>query len=289
MNPTAHSSVSPPVGVDFAEHRISPAARISLIGSTSPEVRYVRAGCGIWSVGRRRHRVVSGDILISSSRELEQVEADNERGLVLEVLAYPEAIWAEQLPAGAPEFLHRSPLASECDATMRDCRYEKALVHPGWERYMTNRAQLFLVHLYRFMVLRETQAPRADSSSDLSRLRVREYVRTLDGGCPGALETMDAVASKMGLGPRRFSELFREITGTTWLKYVHSRQILRAQKLLSAKEDRVGAIALQSGFEDEATFYRVFKKNTGTTPGEWRARARRLAEGVVGVCVSSAF
>ena len=64
--------------------------------------------------------------------------------------------------------------------------------------------------------------------------------------------------------------MFRESTGTTPHQYVMQRRIACAEKLLSTNELGVAEVALACGFSSQAHLALAFRKQTGTTPTEYR-------------------
>ena len=60
------------------------------------------------------------------------------------------------------------------------------------------------------------------------------------------------------------------ITGESFKTYLNKIRIKRAKTLLSETNAPVGNIALNVGFDDVNYFSRVFKKQTGMTPGEYK-------------------
>ncbi|MDL2233579.1 AraC family transcriptional regulator [Ruminococcaceae bacterium OttesenSCG-928-L11] len=81
--------------------------------------------------------------------------------------------------------------------------------------------------------------------------------------------SMEDVADAVMLSPTYFSKVFAECTGTNYKEYLTSMRVSVASQLLRSEED-IQEIAKKSGFTNLSTFYRVFKKYTGTTPKEYR-------------------
>lgn len=97
----------------------------------------------------------------------------------------------------------------------------------------------------------------------------------------------DAVAGivrEAGLPKRSFDRRFRAATGYSPLSYVQTLRVEEAKQLLETSNIAVGEIAEQVGYEDEASFRRLFRKVTGLTPGQYR-RNFQLPAGLVGRAV----
>lgn len=62
----------------------------------------------------------------------------------------------------------------------------------------------------------------------------------------------------------------KKLLGKSPSEIIVERVILEAKRLLMATSNQVKEIAYDLGFEDSSYFIRFFKKNTGTTPDEFR-------------------
>jgi AraC family L-rhamnose operon regulatory protein RhaS len=82
---------------------------------------------------------------------------------------------------------------------------------------------------------------------------------------------VESAARACGMSRRKFTADFRQRTGQTWLVYLNGLRIEHAKTLLHDTDNKVTSIAFQSGFEDLSTFYRTFKRSTGTRPLDYRA------------------
>lgn len=102
---------------------------------------------------------------------------------------------------------------------------------------------------------------------------VRTYIENLDRSFMNA-SSVDQAAAECGLPRRRFTELFREVTQSSWLTYVRRLAVCHAESLLSETDLPVVSVAFESGFSDVSTFYRHFKNKTGQSPAAYR-RSRK--------------
>jgi transcriptional regulator GlxA family with amidase domain len=73
-----------------------------------------------------------------------------------------------------------------------------------------------------------------------------------------------------GLPKRSFDRRFRAMTGYSPLSYVQTLRVEEAKQLLETTGMAIEQIGREVGYEDAASFRRLFRKTTGITPGEYR-------------------
>jgi AraC-like DNA-binding protein len=83
------------------------------------------------------------------------------------------------------------------------------------------------------------------------------------------------VARVTGLAPGHFSKLFIAREDMPFERYVRSLRLERAKHLLADTELDASRIAELSGFRSAQYFCRVFRKELGTTPLEYRKKPRK--------------
>lgn len=84
--------------------------------------------------------------------------------------------------------------------------------------------------------------------------------------------TLDSIAEVTHYSARHFVRIFTETYHQTPQEYIVSLRLRRACNLLEEGELSVEETAQQSGFGDGNYFSRVFKKQMGITPSEYRRR-----------------
>ena len=89
---------------------------------------------------------------------------------------------------------------------------------------------------------------------------------------PGADLSVATLARGAGLSERHLARMFRAETGTTVGEHVEAVRVEAARRLLEDGDTAIGAVARRCGFGTVETFHRAFKRRTGITPGEHRAR-----------------
>lgn len=82
--------------------------------------------------------------------------------------------------------------------------------------------------------------------------------------------TLEEVAGKVYLNPVYFSVMFKNEEGINFSKYLIDVRINKAKELLKEKRYNISEIARQVGYADHRHFSKLFKKNVGITPNEFR-------------------
>lgn len=85
--------------------------------------------------------------------------------------------------------------------------------------------------------------------------------------------SIEDVARSLGLSRRRFTQLFREITGESWLVHLTRLRMQHAAELLRETNLPVRSVAFECGFTELTHFYRVFRSEFGESPAAWRDEA----------------
>jgi transcriptional regulator GlxA family with amidase domain len=88
-------------------------------------------------------------------------------------------------------------------------------------------------------------------------------------------ERADIVAElvhRSGLPKRTFDRRFRAATGYSPLAYIQALRIEEAKQLLETGSAPIEGIAREVGYEDTASFRRLFGRLAGMTPGNYRRK-----------------
>ena len=80
----------------------------------------------------------------------------------------------------------------------------------------------------------------------------------------------DDIAAFVHLQPNYLDRVFRRTYGVAPMQMLRDLRLQRARHLLESSDHTVAAIAVLCGFEEAGYFTRVFRQQTGETPGEYR-------------------
>ena len=82
--------------------------------------------------------------------------------------------------------------------------------------------------------------------------------------------SLDEVSQNVDISPYYFSKLFKEATGDTFIEYLTRLRLDKAKKLIQHSELSMKEICQQVGYSDPNYFSRIFKKNVGLSPTDYK-------------------
>ena len=103
----------------------------------------------------------------------------------------------------------------------------------------------------------------------LGPARLRRVMELVDARIEDDL-SLDKLAEAAGLSPAHFSQMFRKSTGESPHQFVLRHKVERAKEMLRAAEQSVLDVAVACGFKTQQHFARVFRRNCGVSPTEYR-------------------
>ena len=239
--------------------------------------------CGDIRYGRQRYDYQEGTVVSFAPGQVAEIEMPaGTRPMARGLLFHPDLIKGTSLGAeikgynffsySSNEALH---LSDEEKCIFLDCleKIKMELAHPIdrlSKRLISRNIQLLLDYCMRFY---ERQfVTRATANRDvLSRFEdlLNAYFQ---GGKPQSegLPTVKYFADKVCLSPNYFGDLIKKETGKTPQEYIKDRLIDVAKGLIAGTDKTISEIAYELGFQYSQHFNRVFKKNVGYTPVEYR-------------------
>ena len=113
-------------------------------------------------------------------------------------------------------------------------------------------------------------APQVDGSNDWHGMLkpVTEFINTHYADNI----TLAQLASLVGISTARFRLRFSRTFGISPSRYITTIRINAARRLLETTDKLVSEIAEKCGFYDQSHFTKIFKRERGITPGEYRSR-----------------
>lgn len=182
-----------------------------------------------------------------------------------------EPLFGRESGVGKGFRLGRAPLAR----LLRELRGLEDLLGERPEGYRLEAASILMGLLVR--LLRQYGAALEDRRR-AARGKVRRDL--LDRAIAHAREhfaekiSQKELADSIALDPAQFCRLFKKRTGRSFVDFLHHYRIARACEALRAGDRDILAIAGDCGFASLGFFNKVFRRQLGLTPGEYRAKLR---------------
>lgn len=86
--------------------------------------------------------------------------------------------------------------------------------------------------------------------------------------------TLASIAERYHVESSYFSRVFRQETGVNLILYITKKRIEKSREYIRESDRNLTEIAFMVGYDDYTYFSRVFKKNEGISPREYRSRCR---------------
>lgn len=239
--------------------------------------------CGDIRYGRQTYDYQEGTVTSFAPGQVVEVEMQqgvqpNAHGL----LFHPDLIKGTSLGQNikhysffsytSAEALH---LSDEEKSIFTDCleKIKMELRHPidkHSKRLISRNIELLLDYCMRFYE-RQFITRSASNKNILVKFEalLNEYFQNGKPQTDG-LPSVKYFADKVFLSPNYFGDLIKKETGKSAQEYIQTQIIDMAKEMIAGTEKTVSQIAYELGFQYSQHFNRIFKKNVGYTPGEYR-------------------
>jgi AraC-like DNA-binding protein/ligand-binding sensor protein len=88
--------------------------------------------------------------------------------------------------------------------------------------------------------------------------------------------SLKEIAGASGLSAPYFSTIFKEEMGENLSNYLNRMRVEKAASMLLTSDLPISEVAAACGFEDQSWFSKIFRNNTGLTPGKYREQGNML-------------
>lgn len=239
--------------------------------------------CGTLRYGRQKYDYQEGTVTSFAPGQVVETEMDeNVKPAAHGVLFHPDIIKGTSLGQeirsysffsySSNEALHLSLREREI---FSDCLDKISLeldhsIDRLSKRLISRNIQLLLDYCLRFYERQFITRAEANGTV-LSRFEnlLDEYFENSSAQTEG-LPTVRYFADKVCLSPNYFGDLVKKETGKTPQEYIQNKIIDLAKEMIIGTDKTVSEIAYELGFQYSQHFSRIFKKNVGCTPLEYR-------------------
>ena len=239
--------------------------------------------CGDIRYGRESYDYQEGTIVSFAPGQVVEVKAaEGVQSRSKGILFHPDLIKGTTLGQeiksysffsySSREALH---LSDEEKGIILDClgKIKLELTHPIdklSKRLIARNIQLLLDYCMRFYE-RQFTTRKATNKDVLAKFEhfLDNYFQNNQPQREG-LPTVKYFADQVFLSPNYFGDLIKKETGKTAQEYIQNKIIDLAKEMLLGTTKTVSQIAYDLGFQYSQHFNRIFKKNVGYTPNEYR-------------------
>lgn len=180
--------------------------------------------------------------------------------------AFDYRILQEELP-GFP--ITKEQLSQVLDI-IQTMRIVEASSIPLRHEMMVNQLEIIMALLYQFYIQTNPRKNYAVSrkSNSFHEAIFKHFRKQRD---------VKFYADLLCMSPKHFSTVIKHETGHSPSYWIHKRVIAEAKLLLRTQKDfNIQGISDKLGFEDQATFSRYFKRETGMSPMTYRNSVKHL-------------
>lgn len=103
----------------------------------------------------------------------------------------------------------------------------------------------------------------------------RDFLRILEENYRQP-QDVDFYASQLFMSARNLNLITQSIFQQSVSRIIETRKLIEAKNLLLTTDKPISEIGFDLGYEEKAYFSRVFKKNSGQSPSEFREEMRKL-------------
>ena len=245
------------------------------------EVLFCLSGGKTFFIGERIYEVEDGDIFVLNPFEAHKITADAEkpfRRCVMQI--NPEFLYTASDAATnlcdcfnirGSDISHKLPTTpAEREKMLHIFRKLIPEYKYGDSLLKDIAAVEFIVNVNEMFMSKNTGYT---YRSDYKNKTIVNAIRYINDNF-GAELSLDIIAKSCFVSVNELCKLFRQHMGTTVTKYVTSRRMTEAKKLLKNGVS-VSDAAEKCGFLDYTSFIRAFKRSVGVSPGQYKKAAEQ--------------
>ena len=264
-------------GVFVLESRHDRAFRMDDTAHAFVKVLLVVAGAGVLVDGPRREVLETGAVVLVPAGCRHRIEDTRPMSLYAVCV---EARVLGVLPAsaqglGSVQVFGHATWAMDARALIRLMLHEQTLRRAGGEALLLGLAWQLMGLVLRGMGAKKGGRAAAQPAGSLAKARVAGYAQGLEQTFFEERH-IDGAAERLGLSRRRFTTLFKQVSGDTWFNTVRALRLAHARRLLRETGRSVTSICYECGFEDVSNFYRAFRAVERASPDAWRRQSAGL-------------
>ncbi len=238
------------------------------------EILLCLSGGNGFLIDGRAYDVNDGDLFIMNQFEAHKITADPERIFARFVIQiHPEYLYSNSTQESdlsrcfytrGADISHRISLSDKEISELQKLLIAFRNDHGFGDDIIKNCSMNTLLALVNQFFLKRAEGT---SVTSFENETIRNTINYINAHFAEPL-TLEILAKNAFISVNQLCKIFKNSFGTTVAKYIVSKRISEAKKLLSSGKS-VSDTAILCGFPDYANFIRVFKKSVGVSPGKY--------------------
>ncbi|WP_425607032.1 helix-turn-helix domain-containing protein [Rubellicoccus peritrichatus] len=263
----------PSYGIHILESHHSQGFKMDWLNHSFSKIIFIISGSGTLLTRKKNYRLNKECLVYIPPHMPHKIEDARRDPLCLYALCIDWKIFTSrnsmrQLQAFA--LIANIPVKALFERPLRQILFEQTSCFEGHELMISSLTQRVMCNIVRYRQSAPNPSTREHSSS---RQRVVQVWEDLKRNFY-AEQQLDEAAKQAGLSKRHFIQIFKEVTGDTWLNQVRRLRLNYAAHLLKETDRTITAICFECGFHDLSNFYRAFKTHFGQPPVVFRTESR---------------
>ena len=256
----------------YIEKRVNKAQLHNMHHHSSYELYYLVKGSREYFIEDRFFTVEEGDLVIIPKEVFHRTEGD---GGLRFLVHFSESFLGKYFTDATLQ-----PLVTSLPFVFRGDRHQQAqLLHclirmeAVFEKSTSNREAVFAGYLHQllFAVVNEenTYIP-----SDHADVRITGIVQYINENY-NTVSDIDEIAQRFYISKYHLCRLFKKKLGIPLVAYLNTVKIHHACSMIREGDDKLTEVAMQCGFNSSSYFCKVFKKELGVSPAEYRLQHKQ--------------
>ena len=138
------------------------------------------------------------------------------------------------------------------------------------------RWQEFMGELDTMLAQDDLSSSETNNDSEI----IEQIYRYVDANLANPALSIQEIAEHLGYSYKYTSYIFRQQTGNRLSEYISRRRVDKFKTLAANSHEAISELIKRVGFENPATFHRLFKQLEGITPGQYRQRAQQYQDDI---------
>lgn len=176
------------------------------------------------------------------------------------------------------EWAKKTDVPSAIMQQMRHCLWKICEEQISFNNERTDLALKYMNLLMQYLVYYAKAKDSGIAIKSADYAIMQQIILYIDGNYMLPLEAKE-ISEKFNISPKRLTREFQKLTGKSFKEYLSYVRVAKVKAALASSSASIISIAMNAGFESVRTFNRIFKREEGINPREYRRRMGRASNG----------